>query len=60
MSIEDEKHFLSELFQTIKPNLSKNSAEFIIKLIDANEWGVISFRRVGTAHRLFCDCTNEI
>ena len=40
MSIEDEKYFLSELFQIIKPNLSKNSAEFIIELIDANEWGV--------------------
>ena len=38
MSIE--KQLLSELFQIIKPNLSGNSAEFILELIDANEWGV--------------------
>ena len=40
MSIEERKQLLSELFQMIKPNLSENSAEFILELIDANEWGV--------------------
>ena len=40
ISIEEKKQVLSELFQMIKPNLSENSAEFILELIDANEWGV--------------------
>ena len=39
VSIE-EKQVLSELFQMIKPNISKNSGRFILELIDANEWGV--------------------
>ena len=39
MSIEVKRQVLSELFKTIKTSVSNSSAEFILELIDADEWG---------------------
>ncbi len=40
MLIEVKRQILSELFQIIKTSISDSSAEFILELIDAHEWGV--------------------
>jgi hypothetical protein len=40
MTIEIKSKFLFELFQLVKPDMSENSAGFILELIDANEWGI--------------------